>query len=56
MTLGKEVHKNAGSFALVKGCKGLALGLVDSTKEKLEEINMAPKENCSGKKPPWNRN
>ena len=47
MTLDKGVHKNAGNFVLVRGCKGLALGLVDNTKEKLEEINMAPKENCS---------
>lgn len=47
MTLDKGVHKNAGSFVLVRVCKRLALGLVDSTKEKLEEINMAPKENCS---------
>lgn len=45
--LGKGHNKNAGSFVLVSGCKGLAFGLVDSTKEKLKEMNMAPEEKCS---------
>lgn len=42
--MGNGLDKNVGSFGFGGGCKGLALGLVDTIKEKLEEMNMAPEE------------
>lgn len=53
--LGKGLDKKAGSFVLFSGCKGSALGLVSTTKEKLEEENIAPEEKGSFLNVTWDR-